>query len=182
MAARDVFATTGFHAASVEDLVATAHVSRTAFYRCFQNKDECLLEVLESGIGRLTEVLADIAASDTEAEHKVTEGVTALVRTLAEDPAMAHVILVESVGATAEIDHARVQVRAAFATLLERQMLQFPGWRARPPAEVRLVALATIAAIAETVSHLVATDGLGDWHEAAGYLSDYALRSLTPPA
>jgi AcrR family transcriptional regulator len=181
VAARDVFATSGFHAASIEEIVAAAHVSRTAFYRCFANKDECLLAVLAEGSGRLAEALGAVAASDLDPEEKVTGGVHALVRTLAEDPLMAKVILIEAVGATPDVDRARLDVRAGFAALLEQQMKRFPGWRTRPAAEVRLVALATIAAIAETVSHLVATDGLTAWQEAARYLGAYALRSLTPP-
>jgi AcrR family transcriptional regulator len=181
IAARDVFASRGFHAASIEEIVATARVSRTSFYRCFDSKGDALLAVLETGAQRLVDVLGAVAASEAGPETKIRVGVHVLVRALAADPGMAKVMLIEAAGATPEVDRARIAVRRRFAALLKGQMEQFPGWQARPPAEVSMVALATIAAIVETLSHLVATGGLDDWREPTKYLSDYTLRALAPP-
>ncbi|MDX6665288.1 MAG: hypothetical protein QOG68_1494, partial [Solirubrobacteraceae bacterium] len=125
--------------------------------------------------------LAAVARSDAEAEDKVRLGVHTLVAALADDPAMARVILVEAVGATPEIERARQAARAGFSALIKGEMRRFEGWQGASDEEISIVALATMAAVAETVSHLVATDGLKDPGAAAGHLAAYALRALTPP-
>lgn len=59
-------------------------------------------------------------------------------------------------------------------------MRRFEGWQSRPHDEVSVVALATMAALAETVSHLAATDGLKEPARVASQLADDAVRALTP--
>ncbi|EUC16016.1 TetR/AcrR family transcriptional regulator [Paraburkholderia hospita] len=46
-AARDIFSTKGFIAASVEDIAATAGYSRGAFYSNFEGRTDLLLELLQ---------------------------------------------------------------------------------------------------------------------------------------
>ena len=101
--------------------------------------------------------------------------------TFAADPAMAQVMLVEAVGATSAIEQARTAARTAFATLLEQEMRRFPGWQGFDDEEVSLAAIGTMAAIAEAVTHLVATGRLGDWERAVDPMRRFALRALAPP-
>jgi AcrR family transcriptional regulator len=179
-AAREVFAHHGLHGASVEQIVAAARVSRTAFYRLWANKEECMLAVVAEGNAKLAAVLRLVIASSVAGEAMIRNGIRALVKTYAENPAMARVMTIEAVGATPELERERLAVRAGYVALLQEQMQRSEGWHDRPAAEVRLVAMATIAAISETVAHLVATE-LQDWEQAAAYLGDYAVRALTAP-
>lgn len=178
--ARDVFAAHGYAGAAIDDIVAAAHVSRTSFYRCFANKEECLLAVFYVGVEHVVGALAEVAAGDLEPREKVKAGVAALVRALADDPAMARVILIEVVGATHVVETARAQARADVAALIESQLRATGVWAGRSRLEVQLTAIATMAGLVESVSHLVATERLDEWPSLIEPLGRYALRALAP--
>jgi len=179
-AAREVFAESGYAGASIDEIVARARVSRTSFYRFFANKEECMLAVFEQAIGALESAFAEAAQAD-EPEQQIRLGVRGIVGGLAADPALARVVLVEVVGASPRLERERREARSRFARLLAAEMRRYRGWRRRPEREVELIALATMAALAEPVSVLVARDGARGWEEIVEPLTDFALRALTPP-
>lgn len=178
--AREVFAENGYAAASIEDIVARARVSRTTFYGFFHTKEECLLAVFWQGSDRLLEVLRDVATWDVGVDVKVRAGVERFVAALASDPAMAQVVLIEAVGAGPALEQARAEARQLFAGVIEAQLRTVPFWQEKPAEEAQLAAMATMAAIAEPVSHLVATGRLSEWRNLVEPLSRYALRALGP--
>jgi AcrR family transcriptional regulator len=178
-AARAIFAEQGFGGASIEAIVARAHVSRTTFYRFFSGKEECMLAVYESAMRALAERFAAAAAS-RDPEQRVRVGVEAIVEGLAADPVTAQVVMVEAVGAGPAVERARVETRRQFASLLEAEMRRIPAWRRRPDREVELTAMATIAAVAETVSFHVSAGRAAEWRDLVDPLIEFALRALTP--
>lgn len=178
-AAREVFAASGYAGASIDEIVAGARVSRTSFYRFFAGKEDCMLAVFEEAIGRLTAAFGEAAEAGT-GEERIRVGVRGIVAGLAADPATARVVLVEAVGASRRIDRARLEARARFAGLLAAEMRRYPGWRERDQREVELTASATMAAVSESVSALVAGELTGDWEEIVEPLTRFALRALTP--
>ena len=178
-AAREIFAEKGFAAASIDEVVSRARVSRTSFYRFFANKEECMLAVFGEAVDRLAAAFAEAAEAD-QPEQRIRLGVREIVGALAADPSMARVVLVEAVGASPRIEHERREARARFAALLAAEMRRYRGWRRRPEREVELIALATTAALAEPVSVLVARDGAEAWEETVEPLTRFALRALTP--
>jgi len=52
-AALAMFAARGYHESSVDDIVARAHMSKTAFYDQFDSKEHCFREVLAQEGGDL---------------------------------------------------------------------------------------------------------------------------------
>src|SRR6476659_4675681 len=81
VAAREVFAERGFAAASIDDVVSRARVSRTSFYRFFAGKEECMLAVLDEAITRLMFTFA-AAATAEEPEERIRLGVRGIVEGL----------------------------------------------------------------------------------------------------
>jgi AcrR family transcriptional regulator len=179
-AALEVFAESGYAGASIDEIVSRARVSRTSFYRFFAGKEECMLAVFGEAVDGLAAAFAEAAGAE-EPEQRIRLGVRGIVGSLAADPAMARVVLVEAVGASPRIERERLDARARFAGLLAAEMRRYGGWRRRPRREVELIALATMAALAEPVSVLVARGGAGDWEEMVEPLTGFALRALTPP-
>lgn len=179
IAARDVFAESGYAAASIDEIVSRARVSRTAFYRFFSGKEECMLAVLGEAVARLMEAFATAAAAE-DPEERIRFGVRGIVEGLASEPATARVVLVEAVGASPAIEDARVRARAQFARLLEQELRRSPGWVGRPAAEIELTALATMAAVAEAVADLVARGRAERWERLIEPLTGFAMRALTP--
>ncbi len=182
-AARHAFAARGFAVTSIEDIVAGARVSRTTFYRHFETKEDCLLAVFSEGCTRLLDALQEVAANEgLTPDRKVRKAVERFVATLAADQAMARVVLVEAVGATPRAERQRAHARVEFAAVIEGELRKVDYWRARPAAERELVAMATMAAVAEPVTHLVALRRLGEWRSVVRPLADLALRALSPPS
>src|SRR5437870_4629775 len=99
-AAREVFAERGYAQASIEEIVARARVSRTAFYRFFDGKEACLLALFDDAMDQLGGALEAVAARPVPPEQKIRSAVRAIVGSLAGDPAMARIVLIEAVGAT----------------------------------------------------------------------------------
>src|SRR2546429_7716726 len=60
-AAREVFAERGYVHASIDAIVSRARVSRTAFYRFFDNKEQCLLAIFDEAMGQLGGTLEAVA-------------------------------------------------------------------------------------------------------------------------
>jgi AcrR family transcriptional regulator len=179
-AARDVFAQRGYAGASIEEIVARARVSRSTFYDFFATKEECLLAVFWEGSERLIATMREVALADLAIDVKVRAGVERFVETLASDPAMAQVVLIEAVGAGEKVEQARTRARGLFTEVIESQLRDVPFWRERPAQEAQVAAMATMAAIAEPVSHLVATGELDQWRSLTEPLARYALRALGP--
>ncbi|MDP9325186.1 MAG: TetR/AcrR family transcriptional regulator [Candidatus Dormibacteraeota bacterium] len=180
--ARDVFAERGYLAASVEEIVARAHVSRTAFYRFFESKEDCLVAVYRDGVDRALLQFRAIGTSDLDAVEKVNSAAATIIRFFGEDPALARVMLIEVVGASPATQAVRHQARLEFARIVEDAMAATGLWNKRPKRERELVAVATMAAMVETVSHLVAAGRIGEWQSLVDPMGRYALRALTPEA
>lgn len=178
-AAEEVFADRGYPAASIDEIVSRARVSRTSFYRFFAGKEECMLAVFEEAMSRLAEAFARAAAAE-DPEDRIRLGISGIVEGLASDPAMARVVLVEAVGAAPAVEEARREARRRFSSLLAAELRRYPGWAGRPAAEIDLTALATMAAVAESVADLVARGQADRWPKLLGPLTRYAMRALTP--
>jgi AcrR family transcriptional regulator len=63
-AAHRCFLRDGFHATSIQDVIAEAGLSVGAVYRYFKSKDDLIRAIAESVIGGADEVFADIAAHE----------------------------------------------------------------------------------------------------------------------
>jgi AcrR family transcriptional regulator len=162
-AATEVFARGGFANASVDEIVAGARVSRTSFYEFFPNKEHCLLAVFELGMQRLFGAFAEALNRESTPRELVRQTVRTLAGTLAADPPMARVLLIEAVGAT---------------PAGERQLEGYEQWRGRSAREREIVSLASMAAIAELISQLVATDRLGEWESVVDPVSEFVWGGL----
>ncbi|TMD01697.1 MAG: helix-turn-helix transcriptional regulator [Chloroflexi bacterium] len=67
-AALAMFAARGYHVSSVDDIVARAHMSKSAFYDQFDSKEHCFREVLAQEGGEL--IHAVIAAASGGQDHR----------------------------------------------------------------------------------------------------------------
>ena len=78
-AALVLFASHGYTVTSVDEIVARARVSKSAFYDFFESKEHCFREILsEEGGALIHEVLAD-AASGHDHHERLRLGITRFV-------------------------------------------------------------------------------------------------------
>jgi AcrR family transcriptional regulator len=185
LAARDVFATRSYGGAAVEEIVARARVSRTTFYAFFENKEQCLLAVYRLGLERFGAAVAEAAERCLEQglapPARIRAEVAATLAAYAADPALARVVLIEIVGATPAAEQLHARARGAAARIVQRRMEEYAYWRRRSERHRRVASLATMAAIGESISDLVATGRIDEWEELVDPISEFIGRALIDP-
>jgi len=91
-AARDVFATKGYHAAKVDDIVARAKVAKGTFYLYFPDKRSVFVELVDGLFSRLGGAILQVdTQSDIEAQIK--HNIRGIVAVLLDDPALTQLLL-----------------------------------------------------------------------------------------
>jgi len=91
-AARDVFATKGYHAAKVDDIVARASVAKGTFYLYFPDKRSVFVELVDGLFSRLGAAILTVdPRGDIEAQVK--HNIRGIVAVLLDDPALTQLLL-----------------------------------------------------------------------------------------
>jgi len=184
LAARDVFATSGYAAAGIDEIVARARVSRTTFYEFFENKEKCLLSVFQLGVKRVASALFGAVADTGELQpiERIRAEVRALAKAYAADPAMARIILIEIVGATPTCEQARVYARDQAARVIQAQLEEYEYWRSRSPLKRRVASVAAMAAISEPITELLSENRLeAEWETLVEPITEFVGRGLIDP-
>jgi len=155
-AAIALFAGRGYNITSVEDIVARAKVSKSAFYEFFASKEECFRELLEQEGGALIhDVLAD-AASGRNHHERLRRGITRFVLSCFERSAVARVMIVESVGLSAGVDLVRQELQGRFADAVAEEvrhaMLHDPFYADKDPT---VFGRAVVGAVSDAVGYFL---------------------------
>jgi AcrR family transcriptional regulator len=96
-AARDVFATKGYHDTKVDDIVALAKVAKGTFYLYFPDKRSVFSELVDLLFQRLGMAILKVdPAADVDAQIK--HNIRAIVAVLLDDPALTRILLSYATG------------------------------------------------------------------------------------
>jgi AcrR family transcriptional regulator len=121
-AALALFSDRGYAVTSVDDIVARAKVSKSAFYESFDSKEDCFREVLaKEGGGLIRDVLAQ-AATGHQHHERLRLGITAFVTSCFERPEVARLLIVESVGLSEAVEQIRHDLQARFADAVAEEV------------------------------------------------------------
>lgn len=129
----------GYEDTKITDVVELAGLSRATFYEHFKGKEICFSAAYEDGVERLAAVVEAAARQEGDWDAQLSAGLQAGLDFLAADPALAHLLLVESLAAArpARLEHERSLVRLAEAL---RPPAKVPGGEAVPEETLRLLA------------------------------------------
>jgi AcrR family transcriptional regulator len=119
----------GYVATSVADVLAEAGASRTTFYKHFGDKRECFLAAYDLAIGRILGSAEAACEGKRNWRERVRSGLAAVVKLLADDPALARTAVVEGSTAGAEARQRQRTTIERLARLLEpgrRQRYELP--------------------------------------------------------
>jgi AcrR family transcriptional regulator len=107
----------GYEDTKVTDVVELAGLSRATFYEHFCGKEACFAAAYEDGVERLAAAVEAAAVDEGDWSAQISVGLGAGLGFLADDPPLAHLLLVESLAAArpARLEHERSLVRLAEA-------------------------------------------------------------------
>ena len=105
----------GYEDTKVTDIVELSGVSRATFYERFESKELCFAAAYEDGVERLAAVVGEAFRDERGWANQLSTGLMAGLEFLAADPALAHLLFVESLAAArpARLEHERSLERLA---------------------------------------------------------------------
>lgn len=172
-AAIRVVAAKGYGAMTVGDLTREAGVSRTTFYELFEDKEACFLAAYDSAVDVLVRRVTRAYESEDTWPERAATGLAALLDTLAAEPALARLSLVD-VGNAGPAAQRRYRAAVQRLTPLFEEGRDFaPGGRNLPANTSRMAIGAVTGLIAD---ELVAGRG----EQLPGLLSDVLFATLVP--
>jgi AcrR family transcriptional regulator len=141
----------GYAAATIDDIVRGAGVSKKTFYEHFADKEGCFLAAYEAAAQELFLRVREAQGTSDEWLERSRAGIRAYLHWLAAEPALARVFLIEVAAAGPRAAEARERMRDRYAELM-RELHEEA--RADIPALPRLpeeVFHAAVAAVDELV-------------------------------
>jgi AcrR family transcriptional regulator len=109
----------GYVATSIADIVSRARVSRSAFYACFRDKEDCFLAGYAAEGDRHFELITDAVAAQPDWLDQLTAGADAYVRQLRLQPRFARTFLIEVIAAGPRATELRAEVHERYAALMK---------------------------------------------------------------
>jgi AcrR family transcriptional regulator len=97
----DVVAERGAANVTVAHVVARSGVSRRTFYEIFEDREDCLLAAFDEALGRAAARVRPVYEAPGRWRERIRAALTALVAFFDEEPAMARLLVVESLAAGA---------------------------------------------------------------------------------
>ncbi len=122
----------GWSGASVAHITARARVSRRTFYDLFENREDCLLAVLDEVVERVEHELADAHLSELAWRERVHAGLWTILRFLDREPVLARVCVAQALQGGPRVLARREQILARLAGALDEGRNGESG-RACPP-------------------------------------------------
>jgi AcrR family transcriptional regulator len=184
MAARTVFARSGFHGASVEEIASEAGFSTGALYSNFDGKEDLFLVVMERAIEEhAREITAAVAARSSVAE-RATGGARQWMRMIEREPEVLLLFVefwaygVRDARVRAKVAEQFARVRELLTTLIADGVREF-GLRLDIPAEQLAVA---IDALADGIARQKLADPAAVPDELMGRVLSLLFEAVTRPA
>jgi AcrR family transcriptional regulator len=116
-AALDVFGTKGYAASSVDEICRLAYVSSRNFYEEFANREALLDALGERLVMTIFQALTDVDVEPGPdlARRRTRERVSRMVHALVDDPRVARIAVIETVGVSPELERRRRQAHHLYA-------------------------------------------------------------------
>jgi AcrR family transcriptional regulator len=182
-AAKQVFASRGYHATGVADIIAACDIARGTFYLHFESKRalfEILLNeflaVIEQRVNRLDETAGVSAIRD-----QLRANVAAVLATFSENPEMTRLILHEAVGLDKGFDDKLAEFYDRLAGLIERALELGQTTGIVRPLDTRILAAALLGSVKELVLRIQGGRLPGSLDRVVDETMTFLVRALFVP-
>jgi AcrR family transcriptional regulator len=160
-AALYLFATRGYNITSVDEIVARAKSSKSAFYEFFKSKEHCFRDLLAQEGGALIHEVLEDAASGHDHHERLRLGIARFVHSCFERSSVARLLIVESVGLSADVDQVRTELQSRFADAVAEEvrhaMLHDPFYADKDP---QVFGRAVVGAVSDAVGYFLTHPGV----------------------
>lgn len=155
--ARDVFARRGYHAAKIDEIVATAGVARGTFYLYFEDKRGIFEEIVDGTFVRLGSAVMRVDTEDParSVAEQVRENIRRIVHALLEDRATTKILLSDAVGLDAAFDRKLLSFYEQVGKLLEDSLADGQERGIVAPGDPHIFAILTLGAVKEIIYQVV---------------------------
>jgi AcrR family transcriptional regulator len=144
----EVAAEHGAGSVTVAHIVAASGVSRRTFYELFSDREECTLAALDQAIARATAaVLPAYEEAGPRWRERIRAGLSALLRFFDEEPTVARLCVVESLGAGPRALQRRAHVVRLLIQVIDEGRAEARGAKSAPPLTAEGVVGAVLAVL-----------------------------------
>jgi len=159
-AALFLFATRGYNITSVDEIVARAKASKSAFYEFFPSKEHCFRELLAQEGGALIQEVLAAAATGHNHRERLRLGISRFVHSCFERKSVARLLIVESVGLSTGVDQVRYDLQGRFANAVAEEvrhaLLHDPFYADKDP---QVFGRAVVGAVNDAVAYFLTHPG-----------------------
>jgi AcrR family transcriptional regulator len=171
-----LFASRGYNAASVEEIVAQARMSKSAFYEFFTSKEHFFRELLREEGGALIHETLTVAATGRDHHERLRLGITTFVQSCFTQASVARLLIVESVGLSEGVDTIRHELQSRFAGAVAEEVRHAkahdPFYADKDP---QVFGRAVVGAVSDSVGYFLTHPGAD-----AESLADSLCRIFAP--
>jgi AcrR family transcriptional regulator len=163
-AAAAVFRRDGFSGATVRTITEAAGCATGTFYLYFPSKDDCFQALIDRLYHLVLARVVEARNGAGSTREKLWRSIAAAVRVLAEQPDLAHVVLVQGPGVGPAFRERLARIRHTFAELIADDLIEsgVDAW------EAAVAARALTGALGEVMIWQVEQGGGSDDIERAG--------------
>lgn len=181
-ASKRVFATKGFHASSVADVIDAAGISRGTFYLYFDGKDALFHELLNGFASQLMAAVEVVDPQSPEMAIRLHNNIKRVVDLLFDNHYLTVMLLREAIGLDAQVDTTLNRLHAFWYEMVDGALENGARWGITRKVNRRIVATAIIGSIKEVLYQYLVVQrvDVADRGEIARELLDYWLRGLAP--
>lgn len=154
LAAAEAFADKGYFAATIEDVIARAGMSRRTLYQIFANREDVLAALYEDVEARMLAAIEAGVAAAPDPASKVLAGIETWLMALASHPGLARVLIVDAPAAGPRLARISERAHAAVADLIAR-LLEVAVAEGRVQRPDPLIPRALVGAVNEVIAHLL---------------------------
>jgi AcrR family transcriptional regulator len=119
-AAADAIVDVGYSRMSVAAIISRARVSRKTFYDLFEDRDACVLAMLDHAINHAQSLTADAYAEQADWRKGIRAALATLLTLLDQEPGLARLCLLETLGAGPQLRDRHAQVMRELAVVVDR--------------------------------------------------------------
>jgi AcrR family transcriptional regulator len=177
-AAERAFARRGYHHTSVDDVAAEADTSKGGIYFHFPTKQAIFLALLDRVATTLRSRVEEAVARQAQPLARAEAALRVVLDTFADNPHLARLYLVESLGAGPEFNARMAQIRLAFAELIRQQLEEAVASGAIAPIDTTTAAAAWFGALHEVVIHWALAEAPGRLEDAYPTIRLMLLRGI----